>query len=302
MFCSRQDDATAARCAGNSSIISQGENENMRLAAMAMAVIWALGLMTCADRAMAQKPAIPRMSDGKPDLSGIWQALSEADWNLEPHSAAQGPLETLGAIGAVAPGIGVVDGGKIPYLASALARRDANRARRRAEDPEAKCFMPGVPRATYLPYPFQIVQSDTGVMIVYEFAGAVRTIAMKKHTEAPVDSWMGFSNGHWEGDTLVVEVTGLNANWLDRSGNYASEARRVTERYTPMDADHIRYEATIDDSSVFSRPWTLRMPLYRRVEPGARLMDFRCVEFAEELMYGDLRKPGTGKSNANPGK
>jgi len=274
----------------------------MRVAAMARAVICALALVACADRALAQKAAIPRMSGGKPDLSGIWQALSEADWNLEPHSATQGPLETLGAIGAVAPGIGVVDGGKIPYLASALAQRDANRAKRRTEDPEAKCFMPGVPRATYLPYPFQIVQSDTGVMIVYQFAGAVRTIAMKTHAEAPVDSWMGFSNGHWEGDTLVVEVTGLNANWLDRSGNYASEARRVTERYTLMDADHIRYEATIDDSSVFSRPWTLRMPLYRRVEPGARLMDFRCVEFAEELMYGDLRKPGTGKSDGSAGK
>lgn len=274
----------------------------MRLAAMARAVCCALALMACAASALAQTAAIPRMSDGRPDLSGIWQALSEADWNLEPHSAAQGPLETLGAIGAVAPGIGVVEGGKIPYLASALAQRDANRARRRTEDPEAKCFMPGVPRATYLPYPFQIVQSDTGIMIVYQFAGAVRTLAMKKHTEAPVDSWMGFSNGHWEGDTLVVEVTGLNANWLDRSGNYASEARRVTERYTLMDADHIRYEATIDDPGVFSRPWTLRVPLYRRVEPGARLLDFRCVEFAEELMYGDLRKPGTRRSDTSAGK
>ena len=274
----------------------------MHVAATARAIICTVVLAACGSRALAQKAAIPRTSDGKPDLSGIWQSLSEADWNLEPHSAAQGPLETLGAIGAVAPGIGVVDGGKIPYLASALPQRDANRAKRRTEDPEAKCFMPGVPRATYLPYPFQIVQSDTGVMIVYQFAGAVRTIAMKKHTEAPVDSWMGYSNGHWEGDTLVVEVTGLNANWLDRSGNYASEARHVTERYTLTDADHIRYEATIDDSSVFSRPWTLRLPLYRRVEPGARLMDFRCVEFAEELMYGDLRKPGSGKSDASAAK
>jgi hypothetical protein len=128
-------------------------------------------------------------------------------------------------------------------------------------------------------------------MIVYQFAGAVRNIAMKTHRDAPVDSWMGWSNGHWEGDTLVVEVTGLNANWLDRSGNYATETRRVTERYTPVDADHIRYEATIEDAAVFSKPWKIRMPLYRRVESGARLMDFKCVEFAEELMYGELRKP-----------
>jgi hypothetical protein len=272
----------------------------MRFAAIGKAIICSLALMACADCVLAQKSGIPRTAGGVPDFSGIWQALSEADWNLEPHIAVQGPLETLGAIGAVAPGIGVVVGGKIPYLPSALPQREANRAKRRTEDPEAKCFLPGVPRATYLPYPFQIVQSDTGIMIVYEFAGAVRTIPLnKKPGEAPVDSWMGFSNGHWEGDTLVVEVTGLNANWLDRSGNYASEARRVTERYTLTDADHIRYEATIDDPSVFSRPWTLRVPLYRRVEPGARLMDFRCVEFAEELMYGYLRKPGTGKPAAS---
>jgi hypothetical protein len=274
----------------------------MRAAATVRAFTLTLLLVACADRVLAQKAGIPRAGSGKPDLSGIWQALGEANWNIEPHIATQGPVEVLGAIGAAAPGIGVVEGGKIPYLASALAQRDANRTSRRTEDPEAKCFMPGVPRATYLPYPFQIVQSDTGIMIVYEFAGAVRTIAMRNPTEAPVDSWMGFSNGHWDGDTLVVEVTGQNANWLDRSGNYASEARRVTERYTLIDADHIRYEATLDDSSVFSHPWTIRMPLYRRVEPGARLMDFRCVEFAEELMYGPLRKPGTGKSATKPGE
>ena len=270
-------------------------------------IVCVLALIACTDRVLAQHADIPRTRAGKPDLSGIWQALNEADWNVEPHVAVQGATEMLGAIGAVAPGIGVVDGGAIPYLPSALSQRDANRSHRRTEDPEAKCFLPGVPRATYLPYPFQIVQSDTGIMIVYEFAGAVRTINMKSPGEAPVDSWMGVSNGHWEGGTLVVEVSGLNANWLDRSGNYASEARRVTERYSVTDADHIRYEATIDDPSLFSRPWTLRMPLYRRVEPGARLMDFRCVEFAEELMYGDLRKPGADKAAsdkpaAGPGK
>jgi hypothetical protein len=240
---------------------------------------------------MAQKPVISRTAAGRPDLAGIWQALNEANWNLEPHVAAQGAVDTLGAAGAVSPGIGVVDGGTIPYLPAALPQREKNRANRRTEDPEARCFMPGVPRATYLPHPFQIVQSDTDIMIVYQFAGAVRSIAMKKRGDAPVDSWMGWSNGHWEGDTLVVEVTGLNATWLDRSGNFATETRRVTERYTPMDADHIRYEATIEDPAVFSKPWTVRMPLYRRLESGARLMDFRCVEFAEELMYGELRKP-----------
>jgi hypothetical protein len=240
--------------------------------------------------AMFPSEVASKTAAGKPDLSGIWQTLNEANWDVEPHVAAQGALDTLGAIGAVAPGMGVVDGGKIPYLPAALSQRDSNFIHRRTEDPEAKCFMPGVPRATYLPYPFQIVQSDTDIMIVYQFAGAVRTIAMTNHREAPVDSWMGWSNGHWEGNTLVVAVTGLNANWLDRRGNFATETRRVTERYTLTDANHIQYEATIEDPAVFSSPWTLRMVLYRRMEPGARLMDFRCVEFAEELMYGDLRK------------
>jgi hypothetical protein len=244
-------------------------------------------LLSCA---MFPSAVLSKTASEKPDLSGIWQALNEANWDVEAHVATQGAIDTLGAIGAVAPGIGVVEGGKIPYLPAALSQRQSNFMHRRTEDPEAKCFMPGVPRATYLPYPFQIVQSDTDIMIVYQFAGAVRTIAMSNHKEAPVDSWMGWSNGHWEGNTLVVEVTGLNANWLDRSGNFATETRRVTERYTLMDANHIRYEATIEDPAVFSRSWTLRMVLYRRMEPGARLMDFRCVEFAEELMYGDLRK------------
>jgi hypothetical protein len=253
-----------------------------------------MALATAACSAPAQQDGLPRMANGKPDLNGIWQALNEANWNLEAHVASQGAVETLGAIGAVPPGMGVVQGGRIPYRPEALTQRQQNHANRRTEDPEAKCFMAGVPRVTYLPHPFQIVQSDTDLMFVYQHAGAVRTIQMGRHVEAPVDSWMGWSNGRWEGDTLVVEVTGLTANWLDRSGNFASETRRVTERYSMTDRDHLLYEASIEDPAVFTAPWTIRMPLYRRVEPEARLMDFRCVEFAEELMYGDLRKPGTG--------
>jgi hypothetical protein len=255
-----------------------------------LAIQWVAATTLVCGAACAQ--AAESATRGKPNLNGVWQALNEANWNLEPHVAAQGAVETLGAIGAMPSGSGVVVGGSIPYRPEAKAQRLSNYARRRTEDPEAKCFMPGVPRATYLPHPFQIVQSDTDLMMVYEFAGAVRTIKMGPHTDAPVDSWMGWSTGHWEKGTLVVEVTGLNANWLDRSGNFASEERRVTERYTLIDPNHIRYEATIEDPTVFTRPWTIRMPLYRRMEPDARLLDFRCVEFAEDLMYGDLRKPG----------
>jgi hypothetical protein len=243
---------------------------------------------------------IRRTREGVPDLNGIWQTFGDANWNLEPHAAVQGAVETLGAVGAVPPSAGVVQDGAIPYLPEARAQRDANFANRRTEDPEAKCFRPGVPRATYMPYPFQIVQTDDDIMIVYQYAGAVRNIFMNEPMPALVESWMGWSNGRWDEDTLVVEVESQNGQaWLDRAGNFASATVRVTERYTPLGPDHIRYEATIEDPAVYSKPWTISVHLYRRVEPNARLLDFKCVEFAEELMYQDLRKPGTGPSGGS---
>ena len=158
-------------------------------------------------------------------------------------------------------------------------------------DPEVKCYLPGVPRAAYLPYPFQIVQSRDNIMMAYEYAGAVRTINMGAPTKAPADSWMGWSNGHWEGETLVVDVTSQNEDtWFDRAGDFHSEALHVVERYTPRNADILNYEATIEDPKVFSRPWKISMPLYRRVEKNARLLEYKCAEFTEELLYGSLRK------------
>jgi hypothetical protein len=128
-------------------------------------------------------------------------------------------------------------------------------------------------------------------MMVYEFASAVRTVHMKDPGPAPADSWMGWSVGRWEGNTLVVDVTSLVENtWFDRAGNFHSDALHVVERYTPIDADHLTYEATIEDPKVFTRPWKISMPLYRRVEKNAQILEFKCVEFAEEVMYGHLRK------------
>jgi len=151
--------------------------------------------------------------------------------------------------------------------------------------------MPGVPRATYMPYPFQVVQSQNDIVIAYEFATANRVINVRRPREASVDTWMGTSNGHWEKDTLVVDVTGLNGqSWFDRAGNFASENVHIIERYTLVDADHINYEATIEDKTVFSRPWKIALPLYRRKEPNAQLGEFKCVEFTEELIYGHLKK------------
>lgn len=229
-------------------------------------------------------------SEGAPrNLSGIWQALNTADWDLQAHAAEPGPVSSLGTLTAVRPGPGVVVGDEIPYLPDALEQRNKNRERRWTDDPELKCFMPGVPRANYLPQPFQIVQGTDTIMMTYEFADAVRIIYMKDPGPAPDYSWMGWNVGHWEGNTLVVDVTFLRADtWLDRSGNYHSEDMHVVERYTPEGPNVLMYEATIEDPKVFSRPWTIRMPLYRHVEDNAQLMEFKCIPFVEDLLYSQI--------------
>jgi len=232
----------------------------------------------------------PRTADGKPDLNGIWQALNSANWDIQDHSAGPGPSAALGAAGAVPPGLGVVEGDEIPYLPAA-AKKKENFANRLTRDPEIKCYLPGVPRGAYMPHPFQIIQGTKTIMIAYQYAGAVRTIPMDVTDPSPTDSWMGWSAGRWEGDTLVVDVTGFNdLSWFDRAGNFHSDALHVVERYTPRSPDTLMYEATIEDPKVFSRPWKMSMPLYRRVEKNAQLLEFRCVEFSEEIIYGHLRK------------
>ena len=248
----------------------------------------------------------PRGPDGvHPDLNGIWQALNSANYNLEMHTAKhsmqlrEGPMgpvaavKTLyfGAVGAVPPGLGVVVGGKIPYTPEALKIKQENQANWVDRDPEIKCYLPGIPRATYMPQPFQIFQSADAVFMAYQYAGATREVYMEDPGEAPIDSWMGWSHGTWEGDTLVVKVTGqVDTTWFDRSGNHHSAALVVTERYTPMSPYHMQYEATIEDPQTYTSAWTIRMPLYRRMEDNAQLMEFRCVEFVEELMYGTWRR------------
>jgi hypothetical protein len=236
----------------------------------------------------------PATLDGKPNLNGIWEAVGTADWDLQDHSAKAGPFWQFGAIGAIPPGKGVVEGNGIPYQPAALTKKMENAAKWPEGDPEAKCYMPGVPRATYLPLPFQIVQSGTDILFVYEFATANRLVNMGKPEAAGADSWMGTSNGRWEGKTLVVDVTGLNGlAWLDRAGDFASSSLHVVERFTLLDSDHITYEATLEDPKVFTRPWKITMPLYRRVEKNAQLLDFKCVPFAEELLYGKYVKNPT---------
>jgi hypothetical protein len=257
-------------------------------------LVAALALLAAAAAHAQVRTEIPRAANGRPDLSGVWQALNTAHWNLEPHTSEYPVVIELGAQFAVPPGPGVVVGGEIPYLPEARAERDRRFENRLIDDPEGKCYIGGVPRSTYMPYPFQILQNERDVVIYYQFATAFRRIFVDGKEEAPLDSWMGWSNGRWDGNTFVVEVTGLNGlTWLDRAGNYASGSAKITERYTPLGPNHLQYEATIDDSTVFLRPWTIRMPLYRIVDEGFRVLEFKCEPYAEEKIYGHLRKPGT---------
>ena len=233
---------------------------------------------------------------GKPNLNGIWQVMNTANWDLEPHDAQQALVspEFVGAIGAIPGGVGVVEGGTIPYLPAALQQREANRKSAPKADPEAACYLPGIPRASYMDHPFQIIQAADGDMLMaYEYDAANRTIYMQKAEQPPIDTWMGTSYGHWDGDTLVVTTLGQNGmTWLDRKGDFLSEGdgTKVTERFKLKDPDHIWYEATIEDPQTFSRPWKISMTLYRNVEAHAELQDFRCVPFADLLVYGDLQK------------
>ncbi|HML18885.1 MAG TPA: hypothetical protein VK419_17760 [Bryobacteraceae bacterium] len=240
---------------------------------------------------MGQTARIPRMPDGHPNLNGIWQTMNTADWDLEAHAAGPSLVVDLGAEGAEPGGLSVVEGGTIPYLPAALEKKKQNYANRLKADPEIRCYLPGVPRATYLPYPFQIFQSASAITIAYEYDSAFRNLYLKDPGPAPADSWMGQSVAHWDHDTLVVDVTGMDERtWLDRAGDFHSDALHVVERYTPVNEYIINYEATIEDAKVFSRPWKISMPLYKHTEKNAQLLEFKCVEFVEDLMYGKYKK------------
>ncbi len=237
------------------------------------------GAQTAGTGAQASQSAgIPRARDGKPDLSGIWQAFTTANDNLLAHSASKG----------VPAGLGVVEGDEIPYRPEALARKQENFANRATRDTESKCYLPGVPRITYMPFPFQIIQLPGLTTILYEYVHAIRYIHTNgsPHLRGPLDWWMGDSRGRWEGDTLVVDVVHFGQDtWFDRTGNYHSDALHVVERYSLIDADHINYEVTIEDPKVFTRPWKMRMVLYRRKEPNFQLLDYDCYAFEWEKYY-----------------
>ena len=237
---------------------------------IAFVVVFLIG----ASSSHAAAQAMRRTADGKPDLSGVWQVLNAAAWDIQDHAASLG----------VPAGAGVVDGNDIPYQPWARAKKDENFKNRETEDPETKCFLPGVPRITYMPYPFEIVQTPTQIALLYEYVHATRNVFMNSgHLEGPIDWFMGDSRGHWEGDTLVIDVTDLgDQTWFDRAGNFHSDALHVIERYTPITPDHIQYEVTIDDPKVFTRLWKMSMPLYRRKEPNVRVLEYECYVYQRE--------------------
>ena len=294
--------------------------------AVAAGAMWFFQTTTRSESTRGQTFQPARTADGKPDLNGIWQTLNTANFDILGHAArpalalippaprggvpglarathAELPhpsVRSLGAVGGVPAGESVVEGNEIPYQPWAAAKTRETAEHWLERDPEIKCYMPGVPRATYMPYPFQILQSTEKIVMAYEFAGASRTIHLDTVSDSPAPTWMGWSRGRWEGNSLVVEVTDFNEDtWFDRAGNFHSDALRVTERYTPTSADHLVYEVTIEDPKVFTRPWKIRMPLYRRLEPGKKLLEYKCVEFVEQLMYGHLGvvDPATGQKN-----
>jgi hypothetical protein len=232
---------------------------------------------------------IPRGPDGKPDLSGIWQVLNSAAWDLQDHSGALG----------LPPGQGVVEGGTIPYLPAAAAKQRDNFEHRDTDDPaEVTCYLPGVPRAIYMPFPFEIIQTPKQIVFSYEFAHARRHVFTdgSSHPQGFPDFWMGDSRGRWEGDTLVVDVTNLDdRTWLDHAGNFHSDALHVVERYTPIDAGHIMYEATLEDPKVFSRPWKISMPLYRRIDKNVKLLEYECVYYLQDKRYGNAKPVGVAQ-------
>jgi hypothetical protein len=276
------------------------------LAAAAVGAVISVSVTRTAGQ--ASRPA--RTVDGKPNFSGIWQANNEANWDLQAHEARAGavtqqgvypyqyaqvpaaPVLALGAAAGVPGSLGVVQGdGEIPYTPSAAAIKKENAEHWIDRDPELKCYLPGIPRAMYMPYPFQITQSTNKIHMAYAFATTARTIHLDKVEGPPDDTYMGHSVGRWEGDTLVVDVRNFNGkNWFDRAGNFHSDALHLVERFTPITPDAIRYEVTVEDPKTFTRPWRIAMPLYRRLEPNIQILEYPCIEFAEEFLYGHVRK------------
>jgi len=277
-----------------------------RFSGSLVVIVSAAALLLKVSGGAGQGTRAPRTSDGKPNLNGIWKVTNTANWDLLAHEmrpavgqpgvyadvpVLAAPVLALGSVGGVPPGPGVVDGNVIPYKPEAAAQKKENLEHWLDRDPEVRCYLPGIPRAMYMPHPFQIVQGTNKIQMVFEFANASRTIHLDAVDPPPNDTWMGHSLGRWDGNTLVVDVTNFNdKTWLSRAGDFHSDALHLVERFTPITPDALRYEVTVEDPNVFTRPWKMNMVLYRQLEENAQVMDYKCVELVEETFLGHLRR------------
>lgn len=246
----------------------------------------ALLLTVSINAAAADK--LPRLANGHPDFSGIWQTTSAADYDLEPHAARKD----------APPGPGIVEGNVIPYLPKALEQKQKNFEARATADPRLKCNTLGVPRGIYYPEPFQIFQRAADLNLVFQFGHSVRTIHTTgtEHPDNPSDWWLGDSRGHWEGDTLVVDAKNFNdETWLDRAGNFHSDALHVVERWSFIDANTIHYHATLDDAQVFAKPWSINVILYRHREKNFQLIENYCYTLDYDEFYPPRNDQGGEK-------
>jgi len=246
-------------------------------------VVASMASVLAAQSPVPRAPAPSKVPSGQPDLQGIWQVVNTAAWDIQDHSGHRFP--GLPARFSVPAGQGVVEGNEIPYQPWALEQKQKNYENRMTADPEAQCYLPGVPRITYMPHPFQIFQFADRVVFLYEYLHTTREIFTNgsRHPDLPVEFWMGDSRGRYEGNTLVVDVTLFNdQTWFDRAGNFHSGDLHVVERYTRAGPDHMQYEVTIEDPKVFTRPWKMQMPLYRRQESNSQLLEYECYAYARD--------------------
>lgn len=237
----------------------------------------------------AKAGPVPRMADGKPDMQGFWNAQAiAAAFDIEEHPG------TFGIMGGKSIIVDPPDG-KIPYQPWALARKKEMAAHHMYDDPEAHCISSGIPRQTYAPFGLQILQPPGDVLILYEAYHVFRIIPTdgRPHVSPHIRMFEGDSRGHWEGGTFVVDVTNqTDRTWFDMAGNFHSDAIHVVERYTMRDSNTIRYEATIEDPKVYTRPWTMAFNLARNSQPDYQLLEFACPEGERDLQHYTEKEGG----------
>ena len=239
---------------------------------------------------------VPRLPDGKPDLQGYWAGrFNQAIYDIEDHPVARP---------GIPPGKGaIVDppGGKIPYKSEAAAKARDLRENHVFDEPEAHCFMSGVPHTAYQQFGFQILQPVGYVVIAYEYAHSYRLIPTdgRPHIDPSIKLFMGDSVGHWEGDTLVVDTTNQNGRtWFDMVGNFTTENIHVVERITPADSNTINYEATIEDPTIYTRPWKIAGTWGRRIDAGYEQFEFACIEGNQDLEHYTEAVGGKAKAKS----